>query len=678
MANDADDLTVASAEPTEADDESGAESEASAGAGSTEGLDRVDEDFTGDSARDTGFMGKNSELSWMQRLRQQNNYDDENSNGDVKQSPNSKTPLSTNKRPVDSAGHLAETEDGLRIRDVSYHLDDLSVTTHETVDPYEYPTADTAQHLFNCYMTRVHPGFPILGSVNLAAQFSKFVTGQVQRPPEKWLAIINTIFAIGARYSRLIHAERKGDERDHLIYFTRARLLSINTKTLFEHPDLQSIQTLGLMSFYFLSTGQINRSWTLSGTAIRWATSLGINMRNDSTALKDSLKEIRYRVWWSLYTMELRLRSMTGRVNCIRDDHCTTPLPAPIGEDQFETEHGEHLLNKERQEGDRAPGANLHIPGVVSDYASSTERARSGNRTNNSRPLSAAAGQQPSLGWAKGADGNASLYFLHLVQLTRLTQNIFHQIYNPSTINSVWSDVQAMIKQLDEQLEYWYRTLPVAFDFKREQRDEDYYEYRLGLGFFYYSTEMMIHRPCLCRLDRKIPRQSSKSLEFNRNAAQRCVEAAKDMLSLIPDEPNAVGLIRVGPWWSILHWLVQAATVLMLEISFRAAHMPEQAEALLEASKKAVRWLHALGEDDVSASRAWALCNTILQDTASKIGREATDMPTDPPGRHYQSYYAANRGMSGDHSQAMDMSGQQMMLPPDMAGNSYPAYTNFN
>ena len=159
-------------------------------------------------------------------------------------------------------------------------------------------------------MTRVHPGFPIIGSVNLTAQFSKFVTGQVQRPLEKWLAIINVIFAIGARYSRLIQAEWKGDERDHLIYFTRARLLSINTETLFEHPDLQSVQTLGLMSFYFLSTGQMNRSWTLNGTAIRWATSLGINLRNDSTALKDSLKEIRYRVWWSLYTMELRLRSM--------------------------------------------------------------------------------------------------------------------------------------------------------------------------------------------------------------------------------------------------------------------------------------------------------------------------------------------------------------------------------
>ena len=615
----------------------------------------------------------------MQRLRQQNKYDDEPSDADMKRSPNSRPPHSTNERPPDSVGNLVEEDDGFRIRDNSYHLDDMSVTTFETVDPYACPTADTAQHLFNCYMTRVHPSFPIVGRANLTAQFSKFVTGKVQRPPPKWLAIINMIFAISAKYSHLIHAEWKGDERDDLIYFTRARLLSINMETLFEHPDLQSIQILGLISFYFLSTSQINRSWTLNGAAIRWATSLGINMRNDSAALKDSLKEIRYRVWWSLYTMEHRLCGMTGRVNCILDDHCTAPLPAPIEEDQFETDYGERLLNKKRQEGDRAPGANNHVTGAVPGSASSTDRSRSGYKNSVTRSPSVA-GQQPPLDWAKGVDCNSSLYFLHLVQLTRLTQNTFQQLYNPSTINGVWSDVQDMIGRLDEQLEYWYRTLPVAFDFKRKQRDKDYYEYRLGLGFVYYGTKMVIHRPCLCRLDRKISGQSSRSLEFNRNTAQACVEAAKDLLSQIPDEPNAVGLIRVGPWWSILHWLVQAATVLMLEISFRAAHMPEQAEALLEASKKAVRWLHALGEDNLSAGRAWALCNATLQETARKIGREATDLPTDPPGRQappLNSNYVPNGVPSSNHSQAMNMSGQQMMNP-NMVGQSYPGYTLFN
>jgi len=63
----------------------------------------------------------------------------------------------------------------------------------------------------------------------------------------------------------------------------------------------------------------------MASIAIRWATALGLNMRNESTTLGDSLKEIRYRAWWALYTLEHRLCGMTGRVNCILDDYCTTP-----------------------------------------------------------------------------------------------------------------------------------------------------------------------------------------------------------------------------------------------------------------------------------------------------------------------------------------------------------------
>jgi hypothetical protein len=228
---------------------------------------------------------------------------------------------------------------------------------------------------------------------------------------------------------------------------------------------------------------------------------------------------------------------------------------------------------------------------------------------------------------------NSSLYFLHLVQLTRVTQSIFHNLYNPASIQGTWSDVQGKIKDLDEQLERWYRKLPQAFAFRRKQCERGSYEYRLNLGFSYYSTKMTVHRPCLCRLDRKIPGQSNKSLEFNRNSAATCVEAAIEMLQLVPDEPNAVGLIRVGPWWNILHLLVQATTILMLEMSFRANHMPEEAETLLQSCKKGIPWLYALAEDNASAKRAWSMCNALFKEAVKKIGRDVGDLPQNPPGK---------------------------------------------
>lgn len=624
--------------------ESGAESEASAGAGSTGALDRTDEDFTREQARATGFMGKNSEVTWLQRLREENKYGDysRDAEGSEKQqvlAAASTASFASRRHVGDLQTPLTEMDEGFTVNESNYHLDDFPIFTFEAVDPYEIPTPDIANHLFNAYMARVHPSFPVVGRLNLTNQFRRFISGTVQSPPEKWLAVLNMIFAIGAQYSHLINAEWKGDDRDHLIYFTRARLLNINSETLFEHPDLQQIQIIGLMSFYLLCTSQINRAWLLAGLAIRQATALGMNMRNDSAKLPNSLKEIRYRVWWALYTLEHRLCNMTGRVNCILDDHCTTPLPVPLEEEQFDTEEGQRLLSKERQQGDRAPASNPQTPSS-SNATPSTDRSRSQTKLESRSP--SMPNGQGDLEWAKDVQPNSSLYFLHLVQLARLLQNIFHRLYNPASIQGTWSNVQNSIRELDEQIEHWYRKLPPAFAFRRKQRDRGSYEARLSLGFFYYSAKMTVHRPCLCRLDRKIPGQSSKSLEFNRTAASKCVEAAMETLGLIPDEPNAVGLIRVGPWWTILHMLVQASTVLSLEISFRAYHMPEEADNILEASKKGVRWLHALAEDNLSAKRAWAICFALLRDAAQKMGRSVEDLPLLPPGKASPPQHAAS------------------------------------
>lgn len=628
--------TVPTIDAVDAESESGAESLASAGAGSTGALDRTNEDFTREQARSTGFMGKNSEITWLQRVREENKYGDAeaDSRSDEAHRRLGRIPaasLGSKRPPGDSQIPLAEADIGFAINDSSYHLDDVSITTFEAVDPYEMPTRETAQHLFNAYITRVHPAFPIVGKLNLSNQFQKFIAGSVQRPPEKWLAIINLIFAIGATYSHLIKAEWEGDERDHLIYFTRARMLSMNSETIFQHPDLQQIQILGLMTFYLMCISQINRAWILNGVAIREAGALGMNMRNDSANLKDSLKEIRYRVWWALYTLEHRLCSMTGRVNCILDDHCTAPLPIPLEEEHFETAEGQYLLSKERQQGDRAPSSNQQSPSIPSTTPS-TERSRSHTNVESRSP--SAGNRVQDLEWAKDVPPNSSLYFLHMVQLARLTQDIFHRLYNPASIIGTWSDVQAKIKALDERLENWYRRLPPAFAFRRKQRERTSYEARLALGFAFFGAKMAIHRPCLCRLDRKIPNQSSKSLDFNRNSALACVEAAMELLSSIPDEPNAIGLIRVGPWWSILHFLVQATTVLMLEISFRVNHMPEAADQVFESGKKSIRWLHALGEDNPSAKRAWVLCFPMFRESSKKIGLDVSDLPSDPPGKN--------------------------------------------
>jgi len=242
--------------------DSGAESEASAAAGSTGALDRAEEDFTREEARATGFVGKNSEITWLQRLRQENKYGSPPRDQPVEEkrmTDISSSSFGSKHKPGDIRIPLPEADSGFAVHESSYHLDDLAISTFEAVDAYEVPTPETANQLFSTYVARVHPTFPIVGKVNLTAQFHKFISGHVHRPPEKWLSILNLIFAISAKYSHLIQAEWKGDERDHLIYFTRARMLGLSGETMLQHPELQQIQILGLMAFYLMSISQINR-----------------------------------------------------------------------------------------------------------------------------------------------------------------------------------------------------------------------------------------------------------------------------------------------------------------------------------------------------------------------------------------------------------------------------------
>jgi hypothetical protein len=197
--------------------------------------DRVEEDLNrSEDSRSTGFIGKCSPIYWMQEL--ENDFE--------QRQPQSEGPQ--------------ELENKVPLHAVNYHLDDLSILPLGPVNAHAMPPPELAEQLFESYLTTVHPSFPILNRTLFRAQFRTFIDDGV-RPGDKWLAILNIIFAIGARYAHLVDAPWRGDPNDHLIYLTRARVLSVNSDAVFCHPDLQQVQVEGLTAFYLYSTHQINR-----------------------------------------------------------------------------------------------------------------------------------------------------------------------------------------------------------------------------------------------------------------------------------------------------------------------------------------------------------------------------------------------------------------------------------
>lgn len=512
-----------------------------------------------------------------------------------------------------------------RVSDSTYHCDDLSIVIADQVDVFELPPKHIADALFQAYLETVQPAFPILRKSTIVNQYRIFSNSSAVDTGNKWRAILNLVFAIAAKYFHLIQAEARGDERDHLIYFTRARMLAFNGDTIFAHPELQQVQIAGLMAFYLAAINQVNRAWAVSGIGVRQAATLGLNLQNEDKQIRSSSKEIRYRLWWALCSTERMLAVMTGRRTSVFEADCSTPLPLPIDEESLPKGH-------------RPPGVDATVLEELRRHPSQgSQESDPPSATSTSSPkYSDDIVEKPSSSSKRGSSGsvppNDALFFLCHTKLSIITTAVLSRLYCASASNRSWADTQYSIAKLDAKLERWRQSLPHLFDFSKKQREQQFIRQRISLGFFYYSTKTIINRPCVCMIDRRIPHESDKAKEFNRVAAARCVHAARDLMEMLPNEPNAIGLYRVSPWWCLVHYLVQATTVLMIELSFRADHMPNEADEILDAAKKAVYWLRSMAEDNIAAYRAWKLCNHLLRKLAPKVGRDASDLPDNVPG----------------------------------------------
>lgn len=104
-------------------------------------------------------------------------------------------------------------------------------------------------------------------------------------------------------------------------------------------------------------------------------------------------------------------------------------------------------------------------------------------------------------------------------------------------------------------------------------------------------------------------------------AARACVEEARNLIRLIPRDPNPVGLTSVSPWWSLLYYLSSAGAIIILEISLKSEHFPAQGDALLDDASMVLEWLKSFGGDNAAAKASWAVLARLLHAAAPKIGR---------------------------------------------------------
>ncbi|KAE8375444.1 fungal-specific transcription factor domain-containing protein [Aspergillus bertholletiae] len=541
-------------------------------------LDYVNEDFNRDEKiQAMGFVGEHSEITWLYRLR--------------RMLERSVTPS-----PKESC-------DRQSVASVSYFLDDSDIPVIYNVDPMQRPSQMLADRLVDNYFSIIHPFFPIIGKAIFLRQYKSFYSAPCVRPGKRWLAILNLIFGIAARYCHQMESGAQDTPDDGPVYFSRAWKLSMSDVALLDHPNLQQVQVEGLTSFYLLSVGQVNRSWRICGTSVRSAVIMGLNLRNESSMVVHTSKETRYRVWWSIYMLDIQLSVMTGRPPHCSSDFCTTPYPVPFQEEEFSDDNVAQIITDNESR-------NIFMEALSS--RNSTKPTNEVTTSEGFRSPMSCQGKHHGQAAYNAVDlltPNTSLYFLCLVDLGLIMRESIDTLYAPGAARKPWREVEMSISTLNNKVDSWLSRLPTAFHFTHGHLAFE--RQRSCLAFRFYSAKILITQPCLSRLTQKAPAVEIPGT-FCNTMAIMCVDLARQMLDILPDSPEPSWIYHVSPWWCVLHFLMQSIAVLLTELLFLTKAGAAQHKTDWEKVSKVSRWLAVMSAKDLSFQRAQLVCRDLL------------------------------------------------------------------
>ncbi|PSN58695.1 hypothetical protein BS50DRAFT_509956, partial [Corynespora cassiicola Philippines] len=325
-------------------------------------------------------------------------------------------------------------------------------------------------------------------------------------------------------------------------------------------------------------------AWVIVGVALRLAYSLGLHVRNEDPSATDAKREMLVHIWWGLHSLECLLSAVTGRPSIIVYSRCSVPLPEPLSKEQSLT----GVDAAEAYKCTSMPSASSPLVASMA-LSPSPKSDRSFSLSHN------------------GKDESASeSYFKAVARIGVIMQDILSSLYTPGTMVLSSDEIEGSISHFGQLLDHWIASLPPQFNFqdhglRTSNKSQAFFRQRLLLGFHFYSTKILMTRPCLGGHDISTGEGDEKetSRPFVHRTAIACIESAKAIADLLPDQPNPLLLYEYGPWWSVFHPLMQAFSIFLLGFSSFSC-ISHDRNLLIRYASKLLRWIRSM-EDPLSA-----------------------------------------------------------------------------
>jgi hypothetical protein len=243
------------------------------------------------------------------------------------------------------------------------------------------------------------------------------------------------------------------------------------------------------------------------------------------------------------------------------------------------------------------------------------------------------------------------LYFFHLVDLEVIAHAVINNIYNADVYRDGWDVTAARMTTYQVKFDTWLHGLRKPFDFMDADgmfQAKGLSHDQISLALNYFSSQIILNRPCLSHSkEDEAGRVQLPRSKHRRDGVLSCKLAALAVISILPDKPDMDWLYRMTPWLNILHFIMQALAVLLVHVTVEdcwekatvSSKSSEDGKAkpldltmieVFTGIKKAMNWLVGKADKDLSAQRAFNVCNKIIHQFDPTNSRGLTDIPSTP------------------------------------------------
>ncbi|KAL5339326.1 fungal-specific transcription factor domain-containing protein [Aspergillus crustosus] len=197
------------------------------------------------------------------------------------------------------------------------------------------PPRSVADFLISVCLTHASDIFFYLDQAQFLADVDQLYADSASplRLDSGFMCLVLSVLALGSQWTELerpssFPADLRPDGGDlGRVFYEDARSL---IPDLMDRISLTSIQAPFILGVYSLPDRAVMSAYAYMGLSLRKAVALELHQQTDDSKLSERDKQIRCRLWWSLYSLERNTAIKLNRPRSIDPKVISAPLPSPL------------------------------------------------------------------------------------------------------------------------------------------------------------------------------------------------------------------------------------------------------------------------------------------------------------------------------------------------------------